>query len=166
MSKRTYQPKKRRRARVHGFRKRMSTPTGRNVIKRRMKKGRKKLTVWFRMLKKINRLKKKKDFQRVYQSRFRFNLPEMAIQWRPLTGQNFPSRFGIIVSNKISKSAVKKNRAKRLLREAIRILMKENKTPPGLDFVINAKKPILDATYHGLYKTLENFFSGQKTIRR
>ena len=118
------------------------------------------------MLKKINRLKKKKDFERVYQSRFRFNLPEMTIQWRPLVGQNLPSRYGIIVSNKISKSAVKKNRAKRLLREAIRILMKEDKTPPGLDFVINAKKPILEATYQGLYKTLENFFARQKTIRR
>ena len=118
------------------------------------------------MLQKINRLKKKKDFQRVYQSRNRFNLPEMAIQWSPRIGQNLPARFGIVVSNKISKSAVKKNRSKRLIREAIRILTKENKTPPGLDFVINAKKPILDATYQGLYKTLENFFSGQKTIRR
>lgn len=118
------------------------------------------------MLKKINRLKKKKDFQRVYQSRFRYNLPEMTIQWRPLAEQNSPSRFGIIVSNKISKSAVKKNRAKRLLREAIRILMKENKTPPGLDFVINTKKPILDAAYQGLRKTLESFFTRQKTIRR
>lgn len=118
------------------------------------------------MLKKINRLKKKKDFQRVYQSRFRFNLPEMTIQWRPLPGQNSLSRFGIVVSNKISKSAVKKNRAKRLLREAIRILIKENKTPPGLDFVINAKKPILDANYQGLYKTLEKNFAGQKTMRR
>ena len=42
--KRTYQPSKRRRVSEHGFLKRMSSASGRKIINRRRKQGRKQLT--------------------------------------------------------------------------------------------------------------------------
>lgn len=42
--KRTYQPKKRQEQKEHGFMKRMKTRSGRNVLKARRAKGRKKIS--------------------------------------------------------------------------------------------------------------------------
>ena len=64
--KQTYQPKKRQRSKVHGFRKRMKTRSGKNVLKRRRNKGRHKLSAqgsydpWLQV-------KKRKRFQSSFQ---------------------------------------------------------------------------------------------------
>ena len=54
MPKRTYQPKKRKRVRTHGFRARMATKGGRKVLKARRQKGRRRLTVGRDWAKKLN----------------------------------------------------------------------------------------------------------------
>jgi large subunit ribosomal protein L34 len=54
MTKRTWQPKIRRRARVHGFRQRMKTSSGRDVLKSRRAKGRHQLAVKRNHVKKVN----------------------------------------------------------------------------------------------------------------
>lgn len=93
------------------------------------------------MLPKVNRFTGKRNFDlalkkgKVVQS-LSFGLAVLK------DDRTLPPRFGFIISNKISKRAVDRNRIRRTLRGAVR----ENllTAPPGFLFVILAKRNILE----------------------
>jgi ribonuclease P protein component len=90
------------------------------------------------MLKKDFRLRKQKDFDRVFGSGSFFSQGFLALKTVP---NGLPSsRFGFIVSNKVSKKAVSRNRIKRLLRESVRLSFEQIK--PGFDIAVMARADI------------------------
>jgi len=70
------------------------------------------------------------------------------------------SRFGIIVSNKIDKRAVKRNKIRRLIYEAIWLLHPQIRK--GAEGVFLVKKAISQATLPEIKKEIENLFKRTK----
>ncbi|HTX86781.1 MAG TPA: ribonuclease P protein component [Candidatus Nanoarchaeia archaeon] len=84
------------------------------------------------MLKKANRLLKKKDFDAVWQKgRSSF---DKALGIKSLSTGLKLNRFGIMIGLKVSKKAVERNRIKRRIREILRA--EANNLPIGFDIVI------------------------------
>ncbi len=102
------------------------------------------------MLNKRNRLTKQKDFDHVFQkglSGFDKNLGAKIVK------NNFQeNRFGVIVSSKVSKKAVERNKTKRRIREIIKNHL--DKIAPGFDIVI----VVLPESQKKSFKELENSF--------
>ncbi|GAC1412816.1 MAG: ribonuclease P protein component [Candidatus Doudnabacteria bacterium] len=69
------------------------------------------------MLKKINRINKTRELQKVYRSGKTMHTPALVIKF--VKGDK--TRTGFVVSKKISKKAVERNRIKRALREKMRL---------------------------------------------
>lgn len=67
------------------------------------------------------------------------------------------SRYGVIISAKLEKSAVKRNRLKRQIYEILRALSKEN-SKNNLDIVLIPKKRILTSTFEEIEKDLYEQF--------
>ena len=80
---------------------------------------------------KLQRLRREQEFSHVYQSRVRASNPHLLLYAAP---NNLGlTRFGLSVSRKHG-NAVKRNRIKRLLREAFRL--SQHKLPQGLDLIL------------------------------
>ena len=87
------------------------------------------------------RLRKGSDFQRVRQQGRSITSRLLILAWIP--NEVTTLRVGFVVSKRISKLAVKRNRIKRLLSEAIRPMLPE--VSGGWDIVISARQAIVDA---------------------
>jgi ribonuclease P protein component len=73
------------------------------------------------MLKKVNRLAKSKDIQTAFARGRTFFNPLFTVKFVPSEGNR---RFAVVVSTKVFKNAVDRNRLKRLIREYLRLNLK------------------------------------------
>ena len=106
------------------------------------------------MLKKENQLKKDKEFDKVFKNgRSSFS---KILGIKAVANRLEMSRFGILVSNKISQKAVERNKIKRQIREVIRLQVPGIK--PGFDVVIFTLSPILGSTYQEIEKSITYSF--------
>ena len=106
------------------------------------------------MLPSIYRLPRQ-EFPFTLKSGKKIHTPALTIVYYPST--LVLSRFGIIVSSKVSKSAVKRNQIKRRLRAVVVSSLTKLKTPA--DIILIANPPITNSSYQSLADTIYEMFS-------
>ena len=112
------------------------------------------------MLPKINRLKRKKDFEMVFQKGEKIATDCFFLK---KVKNNFPySRFGFIISSKVSKKAVLRNKLKRRLRNLV--FKKIKKIKKGFDIVLVALPNSKNKDFKELEKSLDKLFKLAKII--
>lgn len=100
-----------------------------------------------------NTLKRRKDFVEIGKQTEAFVSDFFIMRTRPTLFEG-DARFGITATKKtFEKSAIKRNRARRLLREWIRL--NNDKLNPDLDYVFIARHMILDSTLKSGLKQME-----------
>ena len=105
------------------------------------------------MLFKENRLRKKKDFETVMKSKDSRALAVSFLAGRFLANGLTLSRIGFVVSKKVSKKAVERNKAKRRLREAARSMIGKIRT--GFDIVVFTRQRITESDFSSIKQNLE-----------
>mgnify|MGYP000505849831 CR=1 FL=1 len=73
------------------------------------------------MFAKQNRLAKDRDVQTAYRAGRTFFTPQFTIKYLKTRDVSHASRFTVVVSTKVAKQAVRRNRIKRVVREFLRV---------------------------------------------
>ncbi|MBO8172176.1 MAG: ribonuclease P protein component [Bacillaceae bacterium] len=109
------------------------------------------------------RLRKNEDFQKVFKQGQSFANRQFVIYRLDHQDEQESFRVGISVSKKLG-NAVVRNRIKRLIREAVRL--KESEVSSHVDFVIIARKPVVDLDFHQLSNSLYHCMRKAKLLKR
>ena len=113
------------------------------------------------MLPKENRLKKKRDFEQVFKRGIGLKEDFLFLK---IKKNNFgKKRFGFIVSQKVSKKAILRNRIKRKLREIIREKLPSIK--PGIDGVLVAQPGLEKKDFSEIKETINSLFKRAKVCQ-
>jgi ribonuclease P protein component len=110
------------------------------------------------MLPKVNRLKRKKDIERVFKEGHFFKEDFLILKLRENNLKE--SRFGFIVSQKVSKKASLRNKIRRRLSEIVK--MKFKKTKKGVDGLLVACPGLETKDFWELDEAVEKLFKKAK----
>lgn len=111
------------------------------------------------MLASEHRLKDKEVFEKIKREGKLYQGQDFGVAVIKRSGGG-KSRFGFVVSKKIAKSAVHRNRIKRAFREAVRRNL--NYFPKGIDVLILTKRSIFKKTTEEIMRQLEQFSKDTK----
>ncbi len=112
------------------------------------------------MLSKTNRLRGKKDFEEVFKTGDTYRSAFLTL--RVLKNSSGPVRFGFVVSTKVSKSAVVRNKIKRRLSESVRSLLLKKKT--GADVAVIALPSAEKKGFSEINEAVESLFKKARLI--
>lgn len=107
------------------------------------------------MLPKIFRLHQDKEIKDLVKNGQSFFLPQLVIKYKK--NQTGPSRFAFVVSTKVDKRAVIRNRLQRQMREIVRSNL--DKIKPGYSVLIIAKKSALELDFTTLSQQIDFAFN-------
>lgn len=110
------------------------------------------------MLKKQYRLKSKSAFTATYKLKNSMYKNGIVLFVGKKKQDNSPTRAGFVVSKKTHKSAVKRNRLKRLMRESYRLLLKENSIQYSqnvMSLIFIGQKDALGRSFNEIQRTIK-----------
>ncbi|TAN34235.1 ribonuclease P protein component [Patescibacteria group bacterium] len=129
------------------------------------------------MLQQENRLRKKRDFDLVLKHGHWMSGRILALKYVELAKirDYFPKKedpdnfekqlkLAIVVGVKVSKSAVKRNRARRQMRETVRLLIKAGRIKVGYYIMVVAKNGVLGANYADISQEVESLLRKIKVL--
>ena len=115
------------------------------------------------MIPKQYRLKKRSAFKATYKVKNSSHSGGVTLFAGIVKKENYPTKAGFVVSKKVHKRAVKRNRLKRLMRESYRILLKENNLGNSQKYV----SLVFVGSEHALGKSFKQIKSSiQKLLER